>query len=71
MGGLNGSGSRPLALQAGACVFKALAATAASLQQWRKNRLKPQGWVRWEHAVKEKAEGFPPRPLPVAARAAE
>ena len=51
--------------------FKAIAAAAANLQQWRENWLNPEGWVMWEQSDEEKAAGFPPRPIPVAAYAAE
>ncbi len=54
-----------------AAVFKAIAVASASLQQWRESWLNPEGWVSWEHSEAEKAAGFPPRPVPVAAHAAE
>lgn len=51
--------------------FKAISAAATSLQQWRENWLNPEGWVMWEQSDEEKAAGFPPRPIPVAAHSAE
>jgi len=52
-------------------VFNAIAAAALALQQWRDNWLNPEGWVTWEHSPAEQHAGFPPRPVPVPAHAAE
>ena len=41
------------------------------MQQWRDSWLNPEGWVTWEHSEAEQRAGFPPRPVPVPARAAE
>ena len=51
--------------------FKAIAAAALALQQWRDNWLNPEGWVNWEHSEAEQRAGFPPRPAPLPARAAD
>ena len=51
--------------------FEAIGTAATSLQQWRENWLNPEGWVTWEQSEEEKTAGFPPRPIPVAAHAAE
>ena len=52
-------------------MFKAIASAACDLQQWRDNWLNPKGWVTWEQSAEEKTAGFPPRPMPVPAHAAE
>ncbi len=56
---------------ASAAIFTAIAAAALALQQWRESWLNPEGWVRWAHSEAEQRAGFPPRPVPVPAHAAE
>lgn len=45
-------------------LFRAIAAAAANLNEWREKWLNPEGWLSWEITPQEATAGFPPRPTP-------
>jgi len=51
--------------------FLAIAPAAAELLAWRERWLNPEGWLDLVSTPEEQAAGFPPRPIPKPAHAAE
>ena len=52
-------------------LFTAIEQAAADLNAWRENWLNPADWLAWDITQEEQMAGFPARPAPLPAHAAE